>query len=104
MLAKFGSCLDISNPESLGPKLCGEAFLSLITPLSHGSWCYIGCQQKSRMLGWGCKVDPMCILCSIELETQSHLFVECSFSAQLWRLLQNCGARDLVHSWDEMLH
>ncbi|KAL4334687.1 hypothetical protein GQ457_07G021900 [Hibiscus cannabinus] len=35
----------------------------------------------------------MCTLCGVELETRSHLFAECSFSAQLWGfVLQNCDA------------
>ncbi|KAJ8570050.1 hypothetical protein K7X08_006627 [Anisodus acutangulus] len=40
---------------------------------------------KDRLANWGCVDDVDCVLCGSEGENTSHLFFNCSFSAQIWQ-------------------
>lgn len=39
---------------------------------------------KDRLAKWGISINQECSLCSSELETTSHLFFQCPFSANIW--------------------
>ncbi|XP_015160191.1 uncharacterized protein [Solanum tuberosum] len=39
---------------------------------------------KDRLLKWGSKVEPQCMLCQNEDETRDHLFMKCSYTRRLW--------------------
>ncbi|GAA0183767.1 hypothetical protein LIER_31121 [Lithospermum erythrorhizon] len=54
---------------------------------------------KDRLCHWGMEVDPHCVLCG-GLESHDHLFFECSYTAQVWRLiLQRLGEYRGAMSW-----
>ena len=36
--------------------------------------------------------SPLCLMCGIEDETVTHLFLECNYSTRLWEELQNALA------------
>ena len=42
---------------------------------------------RERMQCWNTNGDVSCILCNEPLETLTHLFFECSYSAQVWEAL-----------------
>ncbi|XP_023633811.1 uncharacterized protein LOC111829304 [Capsella rubella] len=59
----------------------------------------------SRLASWGLPVSPTCCLCSSSEETRLHLFIECSYTREVWafiftnlQLPETC-----LSSWDEML-
>ncbi|GAA0151837.1 reverse transcriptase [Lithospermum erythrorhizon] len=48
-------------------------------------------RTKDRLCRWGMEVDPHCVLCG-GFETHDHLFFECSYAAEVWRvILQRLG-------------
>lgn len=41
---------------------------------------------------WHINVDPTCVLCKREVETLKHLFFQCDYSREVWKLtLDNLG-------------
>ncbi|GAA0158372.1 hypothetical protein LIER_15420 [Lithospermum erythrorhizon] len=54
---------------------------------------------KDRLCRWGMEVDPHCVLCG-DLESHDHLFFECPYAAQVWRLiLQRLGEYRGAIAW-----
>ncbi|KAL0749205.1 hypothetical protein Bca101_031208 [Brassica carinata] len=39
---------------------------------------------RDRLRSWGLQVPPECLLCGSSLESQNHLFFDCSFSRDVW--------------------
>lgn len=60
---------------------------------------------KLRMSSWGLNVQTACSLCNAHEESRDHLFLSCSYSAALWRLI--FARLDRHHppfiSWTELL-
>ncbi|XP_024015941.1 uncharacterized protein LOC112089193 [Eutrema salsugineum] len=42
-----------------------------------------------RISSWAEDVDTTCLLCGLEEESRDHLFFECQFSSEVWRLLMS---------------
>ncbi|KAL0899096.1 hypothetical protein Bca101_083057 [Brassica carinata] len=40
-----------------------------------------------RMQSWSANVNTSCMLCQESVETRNHLFFECSYTEQVWRVL-----------------
>ncbi|KAJ9535399.1 hypothetical protein OSB04_un001489 [Centaurea solstitialis] len=52
-----------------------------------------------RMLKWRVTESNVCVLCSDALESHCHLFVECSYSKEVWRALEGfIGVYDFIVS------
>lgn len=57
-----------------------------------------------RMQQWNAQIDTSCILCQDPLETRSHLFFDCRFSAQIWETLTKGILKDhFTTSWQNIL-
>lgn len=57
-----------------------------------------------RMQSWSANVDASCILCNEPLETITHLFFDCSYSAQVWEALMKGVMRDqYTISWERIV-
>ncbi|CAH2051677.1 unnamed protein product [Thlaspi arvense] len=59
---------------------------------------------KSRLQTWGVNIQNVCCLCNSSTETRDHLFLQCSFSHQIWRsVLSRFGTSTLVFTdWQEL--
>lgn len=40
---------------------------------------------KDRLLSWKLNVTPDCVLCGKEVESHTHLFFVCEYSAEIWK-------------------
>ncbi|XP_039066047.1 uncharacterized protein LOC120211619 [Hibiscus syriacus] len=59
---------------------------------------------RERLCRFAVLTDASCGLCGTVLESRSHLFIDCSFSREVWNvLLQLCGLRMQWLSWDHSL-
>lgn len=57
-----------------------------------------------RLVNWGVNISQACSLCSTGLESISHLFFECAFSAYIWsRILLWQRIRRQILGWQEEL-
>ncbi|GAA0159379.1 hypothetical protein LIER_16167 [Lithospermum erythrorhizon] len=73
-----------------GYQISGHEFIAWM--LFHGKM-----NTKDRLLRWGLNVDPKCVF-FVEVESQNHLFFECQFSAQIWRVFgDGQKSEDLVY-------
>lgn len=45
------------------------------------------CPTRDRMIQWGIQVSPTCLLCNLSAESRDHLYFDCSFSYELWRMV-----------------
>lgn len=43
---------------------------------------------KDRLLRWGMLMDDQCVLCSASVANHDHLFLQCPYSAQVWKSIQ----------------
>ncbi|XP_019240287.1 PREDICTED: uncharacterized protein LOC109220273 [Nicotiana attenuata] len=57
---------------------------------------------KDRLANWGINVTPHCVMCSGQVETREHLFVQCSYATELWNKVMKWIQRDQMISscWD----
>lgn len=54
---------------------------------------------KDRLRSWGLLNDSSCVLCNGDLESRSHLFLNCQFASLVWMsVISKCGLPP--HSWD----
>ncbi|KAL4303442.1 hypothetical protein GQ457_10G019170 [Hibiscus cannabinus] len=52
----------------------------------------------------GISIANRCLQCGLDQETRNHLFVECSYSKQVWRtVLALCGLTRRSICWDDEL-
>jgi len=59
---------------------------------------------KERLVKWHMNVDPICVLCNKEEETLKHLFFECDYSRQVWKMiLDNLGFYPNCYKMEEVL-
>ncbi|XP_048613483.1 uncharacterized protein LOC125587291 [Brassica napus] len=57
-----------------------------------------------RIVKWDPGAVEMCVLCKNASETRSHLFFECSYSAQVWEyLMKGVLCNDYTSAWSELL-
>lgn len=66
---------------------------------------YLDClPTRMRLASWGLQIDKSCCICNHYEESRDHLFLRCSFSEQLWKLLmRRMGYRPfLFHTWTAM--
>lgn len=57
---------------------------------------------KDRLTTWEICINQDCSLCSSEIETTSHLFFKCPYSAAIWEnLLKQQGIRRSTLSWQD---
>lgn len=42
---------------------------------------------RDRMIRWGIQVDDRCLLCTQQPENRDHLFFDCNYSYDLWRMV-----------------
>jgi hypothetical protein len=58
---------------------------------------------REKMCGWGFEGDSLFLFCRASIESQSHLFFECSFSRRIWSSLMNdCSVSYYPSKWDEV--
>ncbi|XP_039024717.1 uncharacterized protein LOC120157747 [Hibiscus syriacus] len=60
---------------------------------------------KDRLGRFGIVTDNLCGLCGASQETRNHLFLECSYSCEVWRSIMNfCGLHyQLPSCWDDAI-
>ncbi|XP_039033851.1 uncharacterized protein LOC120169819 [Hibiscus syriacus] len=60
---------------------------------------------KDRLRRFGIVTDNLCGLCGASQETRNHLFLECSYSCEVWRSIMNfCGLHyQLPSYWDDAI-
>lgn len=57
-----------------------------------------------RMQRWNMNVDASCVLCQEPLETLSHLFFDCAYSAQVWEALMKGVLEDqYTVNWERLV-
>uniref|UniRef100_A0A1J3GTC8 Reverse transcriptase zinc-binding domain-containing protein n=1 Tax=Noccaea caerulescens TaxID=107243 RepID=A0A1J3GTC8_NOCCA len=57
-----------------------------------------------RMLSWNMGVNTSCVLCHHPLETRSHLFFDCVYSATIWKaLMQGLLRRKYSTNWQAIV-
>ncbi|WZY76441.1 hypothetical protein YC2023_022825 [Brassica napus] len=61
---------------------------------------------RSRLAAWGMLTPTTCCLCMCADESRDHIFIECPFSKDLWRMmLQKLSSPRLTfHSWTQLLN
>lgn len=42
---------------------------------------------RDRLISWGLQVPPLCLLCNIKDESRDHLYWECDYAYDLWRIV-----------------
>ena len=73
-----------------GPRVSwfkGIWFKEATPKFSFLSWLAVNDRLSTgdRLLKWNPHANSTCWLCNAAMETQDHLFFECSFSAEVWR-------------------
>nr|XP_016473346.1 PREDICTED: uncharacterized protein LOC107795263 [Nicotiana tabacum] len=59
---------------------------------------------KDGLLKWGIHNDQTCPLCSQANESIQHLFFECQYAAEVWKILLNWqGINRNIYGWSEEL-
>ncbi|XP_013608116.1 PREDICTED: uncharacterized protein LOC106314850 [Brassica oleracea var. oleracea] len=56
---------------------------------------------RDRLLSWGIQTDHLCLLCNNHGESQNHLFQECDYSYELWRLITTRLGVQPKRTWEE---
>jgi hypothetical protein len=57
-----------------------------------------------RLLKWGYKGEVQCCFCYSQLETQDHLFFECSFSSRIWNYYMiKCRLDSPLVIWNDIV-
>ena len=57
-----------------------------------------------RLISWGIETSGTCCLCQEEVETRDHVFFECNYSKETWRMiLSHCGINRVIGKWEEEL-
>lgn len=57
-----------------------------------------------RMKSWNITVDASCVLCQEPLESTTHLFFECAYSAQVWKALMKGILQDQYSvNWENLI-
>ncbi|XP_023644311.1 uncharacterized protein LOC111832174 [Capsella rubella] len=70
------------------------------------SWLFILNRNPTldRLSTWGFDIDLDCLLCGLAQESRNHLFFECDFSAEVWRLItQKLRLSSPPFLWDQIL-
>ncbi|KAJ9536783.1 hypothetical protein OSB04_un000007 [Centaurea solstitialis] len=44
-------------------------------------------RTRDKLFGWSVNVSKSCVLCKVHDESHKHLFLDCSFSAEVWNSL-----------------
>lgn len=57
---------------------------------------------RDRLLSWGIQTDHLCLLCNNHSESRNHLFQECDYSYELWRLITTRLGVQPKRTWEEM--
>ncbi|CAL9233161.1 unnamed protein product [Arabidopsis halleri] len=70
------------------------------------SWLFILNRNPTldRLSTWGFDIELDCLLCGLAHESRNHLFFECAFSTEVWRLITHklrISSSPLL--WDEIL-
>ncbi|XP_059285119.1 uncharacterized protein LOC132038471 [Lycium ferocissimum] len=67
--------------------------------------CHGQLLTSDRLLKWGISVDPICSLCQQCPKTKEHLFIECSFTSQIWARILAWIQRDSYSytCWEQYL-
>lgn len=56
------------------------------------------------MKSWNITVDASCVLCQEPLESTTHLFFECAYSAQVWEALMKGILQDQYSvNWENLI-
>ncbi|XP_070043271.1 uncharacterized protein [Nicotiana tomentosiformis] len=59
---------------------------------------------KDRLLKWGIQTDQTCLLCTQANESIQHLFFECQYAAELWKMMLKWqGISRNIYGWSEEL-
>ncbi|KAJ9535522.1 hypothetical protein OSB04_un001343 [Centaurea solstitialis] len=81
----------------------------------HAFFLWLAIKEKLRTLdrlgAWKVTEDSLCVLCNDGMESHSHLFVECSYSKEVWRCLEGMsGVYNLIlnlngadNSWADLV-
>lgn len=56
---------------------------------------------RDRLLSWGIQTDHLCLLCNNHSESRNHLFQECDYSYELWRLITTRLGVQPKRTWEE---
>ena len=70
------------------------------------SWLFLLNRNSTldRLSTWGFDIELDCLLCGLADESRSHLFFECAFSAEVWRLItQRLRISSPPYLWDQIL-
>ncbi|XP_047260867.1 uncharacterized protein LOC124894172 [Capsicum annuum] len=56
-----------------------------------------------RLLRWGLKLSPTCVLCLMQDETRDHLFLSCAFAQTLWTRMLHWIHKDAITAsiWED---
>nr|XP_009588271.1 uncharacterized protein LOC104085855 [Nicotiana tomentosiformis] len=59
---------------------------------------------KDRLLKWGIQTDQTCLLCTFANKSIQHLFFECQYAAELWKMMLKWqGINRNIYGWSEEL-
>ncbi|XP_056846902.1 uncharacterized protein LOC108815223 [Raphanus sativus] len=61
------------------------------------------CPTRDRIIGWGLRTSPLCLLCNSAPESRDHLYFDCPFSWSLWSTLAPRSGLDPARSWSSVL-
>ncbi|KAF2542360.1 hypothetical protein F2Q68_00031554 [Brassica cretica] len=56
---------------------------------------------RDRLLSWGIQTDHLCLLCNNHGESRNHMFQECDYSYELWRLITTRLGVQPKRTWEE---
>ncbi|KAG7538962.1 Reverse transcriptase zinc-binding domain [Arabidopsis suecica] len=98
------NAIRISNPKRFwAPLLWHKA---AIPRHAISSWLFMLNRNPTldRLSSWGFDVELDCLLCGMAQESRNHLFFDCVFSAEVWRLItQRLGFSSPPILWDHVL-
>lgn len=80
-------------PEAT-PKFAFLAWIAIQNRLATGE----------RVLRWNPQAISICWLCKREMETRDHIFFECAYSMEVWRVtVGNLVGSGVIYQWDQVV-
>ncbi|XP_056843086.1 uncharacterized protein LOC108838571 [Raphanus sativus] len=69
------------------------------------AWLFVlnRCPTRDRIIDWGLRTSPLCLLCNSAPESRDHLYFDCPFTWSIWSSLAPRSGLNPARSWSSVL-